>query len=100
MVYNSKSEYCDKSKKFKRSNFNGEILKIIEGRGTKIYYENNNYFYASECRELKIKVGDIVSKSRTELIVKRKNLYGQYIEIGKKIIKESNESYFNYFFGI
>lgn len=100
VVYNSKSEYYEKSKEFKNSTFNGEILKITEGRGNKIYYENDKYFYDSECKDLEIKVGDVVRKSLSEIILMRKDLNGNYVEVGKEIITEQNESYFNYFFGI
>ncbi|OXA81097.1 hypothetical protein SAMN05444397_109193 [Flavobacterium aquidurense] len=100
MVYNSKTEYYEKSKEFSRSTFSGEILKITEGRGSKIYYENDKYFYDSDCEGLEIKVGDVVRKSISEIIVMRKNSNGEYVEIGKEIIKEPNKSYFNYFFGI
>jgi len=100
MVYNSKTEYYEKSKEFSRSTFSGEIQKITEGRESKIYYENDKYFYDSDCEGLEIKVGDVVRKSISEIIVMRKNSNGEYVEIGKEIIKEPNKSYFNYFFGI
>lgn len=100
MVYNSKTEYYEKSKEFYTNTFSGEILKITEGRGNKIYYENDKYFYDSNCEGLEIRVGDVVRKSISEIIVMRKDSIGEYVEVGKQIIKEPSKSYFNYFFGI
>lgn len=100
MVYNSKSEYYEKSREFYKSTFNSEILKIKEGRGNKIYYEDDKYFYDSECEELEIKVGDLVRKNSSEIIVMRKDSNGNYVEVGKELINEPSKSYFNYFFGI
>ena len=100
MVYNSKTEYYEKSKQFYANSFSGEIIKITEGRGNKIYYENDKYFYDFECDGLEIKVGDVVRKNINEIIVLRKNLNGEYVEVGKEIIKKPSKSYFNYFFGI
>jgi hypothetical protein len=98
MVYNSKTEYYEKSKEFYKSTFSGEILKITKGRGNKIYYENDKYFY--DIDGLDIKVGDVVRKSIDEIIVMRKSSNGEYVEVEKEIIKEPSKSYFNYFFGI
>jgi hypothetical protein len=100
MVYNSKTEYYEKSIEFSKSTFSEEILKITEERGNKIYYENDKYFYDSNCQGLEIKVGDVVRKSINEIIVMRKNSNGEYVEVGKEIIKEPSKRYFNYFFGI
>ena len=100
VVYNSKTEYYEKSKEFYSKTFSGEIIKITEGRGNKIYYESDKYFYSSECENLEIKVGDLVRKNINEIIVLRKNSNGEYIEIGKEQIKKPSKSYFNYFFGV
>jgi exopolysaccharide biosynthesis protein len=100
MVYNSKTENYERSIEFRKSTFSGEILKITEGKENKIYYENDKYFYESNCEGLEMKVGDVVRKNYNEIIVTRKNSNGEYIEVGRKIIKEPSKSYFNYFFGI
>ena len=99
MVYNSKTEYYEKSKQFYANSFSGEIIKIIEGRGNKIYYEKDKYFYDFEFDSLNIKVGDVVRKNSSEIMVMRKNSNGEYIEVGKEVIKKPSKSYFNYFFG-
>ena len=98
MVYNSKTEYYEKSKEFYNSTSSGELFKITKGRGNKIYYENDKYFY--DIDGLDIKVGDVVRKSIDEIIVMRKGSNGEYVEVEKEIIKEPSKSYFNYFFGI
>jgi hypothetical protein len=98
IVYNSKTEYYEKSKEFYKSTFSGEILKITKGRGNKIYYENDKYFY--DIDGLDIKVGDVVRKSVNEIIVLRKGSNGEYVEVEKEKIIEPSKSYFNYFFGI
>ncbi|MFV8333548.1 hypothetical protein [Flavobacterium sp. GSP14] len=99
IIYNSKTEYYEKSKEFHKSYFSAEITKIKEYRGTKIYYDNDNYFYESDYDGIKLKVGDVIRKNDAEIIVTRKNSSGEYVEIGKgKSIKPS-KSYFSYFFG-
>lgn len=99
VVYNSKTENYEESIAFRKSTFSGEILKITEGKRNKIYYENDKYFYQSNCKDLEIKVGDVVRKSYDEIIITRKNSNEEYVEVGKKIIEEPSKSYFNYFFG-
>ena len=100
IIYNSKTEYYEKSKEFHKSYFSAEIIKIKEGRGTQIYYDNDNYFYESDYDGIKLKVGDVIRKSDAEIIVTRKNSNGEYIEIGKGKSIAPEKSYFNYFFGI
>jgi hypothetical protein len=100
MVYNSKTEDYEKSKEFNKNYFTAEIEKIVEGRGTKVYYENNKYFYEDDFEGIKLKVGDVIRKSENEIIIMRKNSKGEYIEAGKGKSKEPSKSYFNYFFGI
>lgn len=48
VIYNSKKDFYEKSEEFYRKSFSGEIKKIIEGRGTKVYYENDSYFYEED----------------------------------------------------
>lgn len=100
IVYNSKSEYYQKSKEFHEKYFNGEILKIVEGRGTEIYYEKNSFFYKDDYEGPELLVGDILRKNNSEITIMRKNAEGDYVEIGKGKSIKPKESYFNYFFGI
>ncbi len=100
IVYNSKTENYENSKEFYRNNFSSEIEKIVEGRGTKIYYENDKFFYEDDFRGIKLKIGDLIRKNNSEIIVLRKNINGEYVEVGKGTSKEPSKCYFNYFFGI
>jgi hypothetical protein len=97
-IYNSKTKYYEKSKEFHAGNFNGEIEKIVEGRGTKIYYENEKYFYLEDYDGVKLLVGDIIRKNNNEISVLRKNSKDEYIEIGNGKSLEPKKSYFKYFF--
>jgi hypothetical protein len=98
VVYNSKAEYYEKSKEFNQNYFSGEIEKIIEGRGTKVYYKNDSYFYEEDYEGVKLKVGDVIRKNNAQIIIMRKNSNGEYVEVGKGKSIEPCKSYFNYFF--
>ena len=99
-VYNSGTAYYKKNKEFHSKYFSGEIEKIIEGRGTKIYYDRDNYFYESDYDGIKLLVGDVIRKNGSEITISRKDINGNYVEIGKGKSKEPKKSYFDYFFGI
>jgi len=99
-VYNSKREYYEKHIEFYDKNFSEEVKKITEGRGTKIYYNSNEYFYTFFCEdEYKIdrdlKVGDIIVKKTDTLEVCRNSM--DNIILTSKVIKPK-KSYFEYFF--
>ena len=98
VIYNSKKDSYEKSEEFYRKSFSGEIEKIIEGRGTKVYYENDSYFYEEDYEGVKLNVGDVIRKKDAEIIIMRKNSSGEYVEVGKGKNIEPNKSYFNYFF--
>lgn len=100
IVYNSKTEYYQKSKEFHQNYFNGEIQKIVAGRGTEIYYEKDKFFYKDDYDGPELLVGDIIRKSNTEITILRKNYEGNYIEIGRGKSIQPKKSYFDYFFGI
>ena len=95
VVFNSKKDKYEKSEEFYRNSFSGEIEKIIEGRGTKVYYGNESFFYEEDYEGEKLRVGDIVRKNNAEITIMRKNSNGEYIEIGKGKSIEPNKSYFN-----
>jgi hypothetical protein len=99
-VLNSKTDNYEKSKEFHLKYFSGEIEKIIEGRGTKIYYDNDNFFYEDDYEGIKLLVGDLIRKNGSEITIIRKNNNGDYVEIGKGKSIEPKKSYFDYFFGI
>ncbi|MEW5677243.1 hypothetical protein ABGT15_13090 [Flavobacterium enshiense] len=100
LIYNSKTEYYEKSKEFHNSYFSSEIIKIEQARGTKIYYENDNFFYESDYKGVKLMVNDVIRKSSDGITILRKNSKGKYIEIGKGKSIEPKISYFKYFFDL
>lgn len=98
-VYSSKKEFYLKQKEFYNKTFTSQVTKIIEGRGTKIFYNSNEYFYSDYCDdeyklEELIKIGDILDKKTGILEVYRDNSK----IITCKII-EPKESYSESFFG-
>ncbi len=99
-IYNSKSEYYKKHIEFYNKKFSSEVNKIVEGRGTKIYYNTNDYFYTFFCeKEYKmdeiIKFGDILVKKKDTLEVCRNSINN--IIFSTKVIKPK-KTYFEYFF--
>lgn len=100
-VYNSKNEFYLKQNEFYNQIFNSQVTKIIEGRGTKIFYNSSEYFYSDYCEdeyklEELIKVGDILEKKIGILEVYRGDK--NYKIITCRIIKPE-KSYFQNFFG-
>ena len=101
-VYNSKKEFYLKQNEFYDQIFTSEVTKIIEGRGTKIYYNSNEYFYSDYCEdeyklEKIIKVGDILEKKTGILEVYRGDKNNMLINC--KVIKPK-KTYFQIFFGL
>jgi hypothetical protein len=102
-VFNSKRDYYENHQEFyKGYDFNAEIIKIVEGRGTKIYYSEQNYFYSSIYEGAIIEKGDLIKKHNTIIDVYRKNNNThKYILIGSgEIIKPKNNYYEYFFFGL
>ncbi|MBD0723598.1 hypothetical protein B6A10_00225 [Flavobacterium sp. L1I52] len=103
VVYNSKTEYYEKSIEFNIKSLNAEIIEIEEGRGTKIHYKEfgtENYFYLEDYQGIKLLKGDVLRKKENEITVMRKNSQDEYVEIGKGKSLNPGDSYFNYFIGI
>ncbi|MEO8236613.1 MAG: hypothetical protein ABI576_00795 [Flavobacterium sp.] len=74
-IYNSKKEYYEKSIEFNNKSFNAEVEKIVEGRGTKVYYQDyntENYFYLEDYSGVKLFVGDVLRKNSNEISIRRK----------------------------
>lgn len=101
-IYNSKREYYKEQVEFYNKNFSGVVKDICEGRGTKIYYSSNEYFYTFFCEDEykldeNVKVGDIVIKEFETLEIcrnKRDNVI-----ISSNVMKPE-KSYFEFFFGL
>ncbi len=102
-VYNSGTEYYEKSIEFSRKNFSGEITKIVETRGTKVYYKDydiENYFYLGDYSGVELLVGDVLRKRGDEITVMRKGNNNELFEVGKGKSLKPEKSYFTYFTGI
>lgn len=102
-VYNSGTEYYEKSIAFSRKSFSGEIIKIVESRGTKVYYKDadvQDYFFLEHYSGVELLVGDVLRKSGDELRVMRNNKNNELIEVGKGKSIKPEDSYFTYFTGI
>ena len=103
LIYNSKTEYYEKSIEFSNKSFSGEITKIITTRGTKVYYQDydaENYFYLEDYRGIKLFVGDVFRKSGNEIIIMREDHSGKFVKVGTGKSLKPKESYFSYFTGI
>lgn len=92
-VYNSKNEFYNQI-------FTSQVVKIIEGRGTKIFYNSSDYFYSDYCEdeyklEELIKVGDVLEKKIGILEVYRGDKNNRIIIC--RVIKPE-KSYFQNFF--
>ena len=98
--YNSKTDDYEKSKEFYNKTFSGKIEKIVEGRGTRIYYGDQNYFYLSNYEGIELLVGDIIQKNNSKISILRKNSKNEYLEIGNGKSLEPKKSYFEYFFDL
>lgn len=100
-VYNSKNEFYLKQNEFYNQIFTSQVVKIIEGRGTKIFYNSSDYFYSDYCEdeyklEELIKVGDVLEKKIGILEVYRGDKSNRIIIC--RVIKPE-KSYFQNFFG-
>ena len=79
---------------FYKKNINSTILKIKTNRGTKVYYNSEDFFYLDTYKGDKLEVGDSISKKNEKIEIFTNgtlNGYGQ--------IKKPKENYFIYFFG-
>ncbi len=90
VVYNSKRADYENEKSFSKKYFNGQVLKIVEGRGTQIYYSETDFFYAIS--EVDFKVGDIFKKTTDSLEVYRNDKVTAKVKVEKPA-----ETYFEYF---
>jgi len=82
VVYNSKRDYYEADKDFYyNAYFNSEVAKIVDGRGTKIYYNDSDFFYTDALKdnlevEQLIEIGDIVIKQDSVLEIFRRDKKG------------------------
>lgn len=105
VTYNTKKQFYQEHKDFYKNDLNGVVVKIIETRGTKVYYDSIDFFYTDFCTdeyivEESIKVGDIFKKKGEIIEFYREDNYGKiFVVINCKVIKP-NDSYFLYFFDL
>jgi len=103
IVYASNRDFHIQHTKFYRSTFNSEVVKITEGRGTKIFYDNYHFFYTDFCQDNQevenvIKVGDVVRKQDSILEIFRENSRKEMQRIlTTKVGKPSKDFPFNIF---
>lgn len=104
VVYNSKRDYYAADKDFYyNAYFNSEVAKIVDGRGTKIYYNDSDFFYTDALKdnlevEQLIEIGDIVKKQDSVLEIFRRDKNGDIQKIFTGKIEKPESSYFSYFF--
>jgi hypothetical protein len=102
-VLNSKRDIYNLNKQFYSENFNSEVVKIEDGRGTKIFYNSHDFFYTDFCSnslilERNIKIGDVVKKQDSLLEIFRRNNKKQFVKILSTSIEKPTNNYFSFFF--
>lgn len=100
LIYNSKTDYYKNKVNFYNKSVNGIITKIKTTRGTKVYYNESDFFYLEQLENNSLKVGDSINKEENDLYVYEKNENGQYVYLTKVKVLKPKSSYFKFFFGI
>lgn len=100
LIYNSGRDYYNLQKLFYDSYFRGQIVKILDQRDYKIYYNNEDFFSSGFCDKQdaiheKVKVGDYVSKRGTVVEFYRDSIPSVMLRCN--VIKPA-DSYASYFF--
>ena len=100
LIFTSKIDYYKNDLKFYNNDIRGVITKIVETRGTKIYYSESDFFYLSQLNG-KLVVGDSISKkSQSDLKIFKNNKNDEYLLQDTIKVKKPSSNYFEYFFGI
>ncbi|WP_190311295.1 hypothetical protein [Psychroflexus gondwanensis] len=100
VIYFTKTDYYKNTVDFYKNDVNGIILKIKESRGTKVYYNESEFFYLDQLKDKSIKVGDSISKRGSDLLVFEKNSNGQYEFLKKINVIKPKDSYLKFFYGL
>ena len=79
---------------FYKKDINLIIKSIIETRGTKVHYNNDEFFYLETYKGVSLEVGDSISKKNEKIEV-----YSNGVLTGYGEIMKPKETYFEYFFG-
>lgn len=99
LIYTSKMSYYQNKVAFFEKDISGIVSKISEGRGTKVYYQESDFFYLEQCKVNSINIGDSLSKRRSSLKVFRKTGFDNFILFEEGKVLKPKSSYFNFFFG-
>ena len=99
-IYNSKREFYENNVAFYNKNLNGNILKIVNGRGTKVYYSAENYFYLDFYKGIKLEDGNSFQKTDNDLKIYKKTTDGKLIFKGVGEMEKPQETYFKFFFNL
>ncbi|MFD2517730.1 hypothetical protein [Salinimicrobium flavum] len=100
LIYNSKRSYYKNKTDFYEKNLNGIINQIKEGRGTKVYINESDFFYLEQLENKSLKVGDSISKKNSDLFVFEKNKNNGFSYLTTINVKKPKDNYYEFFFGI
>lgn len=105
IVYNTKRDTYQLHKEFYNKDFNGSIVKIIEGRRNSpgIYYNSKDRFAPGFCQnssdiEEVIRVGDVIKKKDSIIKFYRVDEDFNSTEIFSSTVIKPADTYFSYFF--
>lgn len=98
LVYNSKRDYYDNHIDFFEKSCSGQIVDIKTGRGTKVFYNKNDFFYLESYKGVALEKGDSFQKLGSELTVFEKSKSRKIIFKGSGMIIMPEENYFKFFF--
>ena len=98
LIYNSKRNDYKNDINFYNTDINAQILKIVESRGTKVYYSKKNFFYLESYKGVDLMKGDSIVKKNKSITVYRRNKKNNFYFLGKGYPLKPPSSYFKYFF--
>jgi hypothetical protein len=91
-----KREYYENHQKFYNEYIvDAEIVKVVEGRGTKVYYSNDDFFYLESCRNLELREGDFMRKRDTIINVYRTE-NNKDVLVSSGVIPKPPKTYLDY----
>ena len=85
---------------FYSKNLNGIVTEIKDGRGTKVYLKDYDFFYLEQLDNELLKVGDSISKKNSDLFVFEKNKNNGFSYLTTIKVKKPKDNYYEFFFGI
>jgi len=94
LVFSSKYSDYRQRVKFHNENISKKIVRIKEGRGTKVYFDDENYFFLDSYKGPPLAIGDFVIKDGTKISVFRGSDNSSF----SGILVPPPETYFEFFF--